>query len=88
MITLYNSCPTLDLHGYDRDYARICINDFVLDNYKQKKETIIIIHGIGSGILKKTTQETLRKNKYDDLYKIDNINSGITIVKLRKKLDK
>ena len=85
MITLYRNYPTIDLHGYDRDYAKICINEFILDNYKQKKENIIIIHGIGSGILKKTTQETLRKNKYVDSYKIDNFNSGITIVKLRKK---
>ena len=84
----YKNYPVIDLHGYDRDYAKICINEFVLDNYKQKKETIIIIHGNGSGILRKTTQETLKKNKYVDLYKIDNFNSGITIVKLRKKLDK
>lgn len=88
MITLYKNCPTIDLHGYDRDYAKICINEFILDNYKQKKENIIIIHGIGSGILRKTTQETLRKNKYVDFYKIDNFNNGITIVKLRKNLDK
>lgn len=86
MITLYSNCPTIDLHGFDRDYARIQINDFVRDNYQMKNEMIIIIHGNGSGILKKTTQETLRKNKLVDSYKIDNFNAGQTIVKLRKKI--
>lgn len=86
MIALYSNCPSLDLHGESSDYARIAINDFVFDNYKMKYETIVIIHGIGSGILKKTTQETLRYNKYVESYKIDNFNDGQTIVKLRRKI--
>ena len=86
MITLYSNCPTLDLHGESSDYARVAINDFVRDNYELKKETIIIIHGKGSGILKKTTQATLRDNKYVEEYKIDNFNDGQTIVKLRRKV--
>ena len=59
MIMLYSNLPALDLHGYDRDYARIQINDFINDNYKMKNKKVIIIHGNGSGILKKMTQETL-----------------------------
>ena len=74
MIMLYSNLPTLDLHGYDRDYARIQINDFINDNYKMKNKKVIIIHGNGSGILKKMTQETLRKNKLVKDYKIDNFN--------------
>jgi len=80
MIMLYSNLPTLDLHGYDRDYARIQINDFINDNYKMKNKKVIIIHGNGSGILKKMTQETLRKNKLVKDYKIDNFNDGQTIV--------
>ena len=38
MIMLYSNIPTLDLHGFDRDYARIQINDFIIDNYKMKKK--------------------------------------------------
>ena len=64
--TLYENYPKLDLHGLDRDYARILINDFVSDNYKMKKDVIIIIHGNGTGILKKTTQEALKNNKLVD----------------------
>ena len=53
MITFYNA-PKIDLHGYDRDYARIVINDFIYDNYIMKQEKVIIIHGNGQNILKNT----------------------------------
>jgi DNA-nicking Smr family endonuclease len=29
MMMLYSNLPQIDLHGYDRDYARIVINDFI-----------------------------------------------------------
>ena len=88
MIILFSNTPSIDLHGYDRDYARIVINDFIRDQYKMKNEAVIIIHGNGSGILKKVTQDTLRKNKYVSEFKIDNFNSGMTNVLLRKNIDK
>lgn len=87
MMMLYNSLPSLDLHGLDREYARILINDFIFDHYKIKTRKVIIIHGNGAGILKKMTQEVLKKNKYVDNYKIDNFNDGMTIVVLKKSLD-
>ena len=46
----------------------------------------VLVHGIGTGIIRKTTQETLKKNKYVDSYKIDNFNSGSTIVNIRQKI--
>ena len=85
MIQLYNNLPTLDLHGFDRDYARISINDFIRDNYNIGNISVIIVHGNGTGTIKKTTQETLRKNKLVEEYKIDNFNTGMTIVRIRKK---
>lgn len=84
MLNLYNNLPSIDLHGLDRDYSRILINDFIRDNYKMKNYKVIIIHGNGTGILKKTTQETLRVNKLVEEYKIDNFNTGMTIVTIRK----
>ena len=84
MIRLYDHLPTLDLHGVDRDYARILINDFIYDQYRMKVEHCIIIHGNGNGILKKTTQEVLKNNIYVLDYKIDNYNTGQTIVSIRK----
>ena len=55
--------PKIDLHGMDRDTARVAINDFVNDNFKLKQELFVVIHGIGSGILKDTTIKTLKANK-------------------------
>lgn len=49
-----------------------------------KSNKVIIIHGNGSGILKKMTQDTLKKNKYVLEYKIDNFNTGMTVVTLKK----
>lgn len=84
MLNLYNNLPSLDLHGLDRDYARILINEFISDNYKMKNYKIIIVHGNGTGVIKKTTQETLRVNRLVEEYKIDNFNTGMTVVNLRK----
>lgn len=82
---LYKYLPTLDLHGMDRDYARILINEFISDNYLIKNQKVVIVHGNGMGIVRKTTQEVLRKNKYVQEFKIDNFNSGATIVTIKKK---
>ena len=84
MIQLYKNLPTLDLHGLDRDYARILINDFISDNYKLKNKQVIIIHGNGTGIIKKATQNALKKHKLVEEFHIDNFNDGMTIVSIRK----
>lgn len=84
MIRLYDYLPTLDLHGIDREYAKILIKDFINDNYKIKEEKVIIIHGNGEGIIKKTVQEELKINKKVKEYKIDNFNVGMTIVWIKR----
>ena len=78
-----NRYPSIDLHGYDRDSARVAVNDFVDENLFLKNEIIVIIHGIGTGIVKKEVHEALRVNKNVLEYKTDNFNSGCTIVKLK-----
>lgn len=85
MIELYSNLPTLDLHGTDRDYARILINEFIEDNYKMKNLKVVIIHGNGSGIIKNTTKETLKNNKLVENYKINNFNAGETLVDIKKR---
>ena len=80
-----DNLPTLDLHGLDRDTARVLINDFINDNYKLKNKVIVIVHGIGSGILSKATIDTLRVNKLVNDYKLNNFNSGMTLVELNLK---
>lgn len=74
--------PSLDLHGYDRMTARVAINDFIQDNIKMKNRMIVIIHGVGSGIIKNTTWDVLKKNKYVIDYKSDYMNRGCTVVEL------
>ena len=59
------------------------VNDFIDENLFLKNEMIVIIHGIGTGILKKEVHETLRVNKHVLEYRTDNFNSGCTIVKLK-----
>ena len=77
--------PKIDLHGYDRDSARMTVNDFVLENYTLGNDMIVIIHGIGMGVLKEEVHSTLKNNKMVKEYKLDNFNSGCTVVKLNIK---
>lgn len=78
--------PFVDLHGYDRDSARVIIEDNIRINVKLKNEKFVIIHGVGDGVLKKTTHEILHKSKYVEEYAICYNNPGSTVVRL--KLDK
>lgn len=75
--------PTLDLHGFDRETARVMIQDFIADNIKQKNQNIVIIHGIGTGILKQTTHQVLNRHANVDEFQIDFYNVGSTIVRLK-----
>ena len=84
---LYNNLPCLDLHGEDRETARILVNEFIKDNYKLGNFKVLIVHGIGTGIVKKTVHTTLKVNKLVTNYKIDNFNIGCTIVDICNKVD-
>lgn len=84
-IIFIDQFPSLDLHGYDRDYARIKINEFVQDNYIMKNEFIVIIHGVGSGALRQETLETLKRNKKVIECQVFKGNIGCTIAKIEKK---
>lgn len=82
-IIFIDNFPKIDLHGLDRDTARVLVTDFIKDNIKQKQEIIVIIHGIGTGILRKTVHETLKKNKNVLDFKTFYSNNGSTIVKIK-----
>lgn len=85
-IVFINNFPTIDLHGYTRDFAIIAIKEFINDNVKMKNEFIVIVHGKGTGILKETCLSVLKKNKYVKDYKIWYLNDGCTVVQLDKNL--
>lgn len=81
-IVFINNLPTLDLHGYDSDSARVAINDFIRDNITMKNEFLVIVHGIGSGIIRQVTIDTLNKNKKVLDFKSYMYNNGCTIVQI------
>ncbi len=77
--------PKIDLHGFDKESARVMTNDFIDEAIKLDYKEIVIIHGIGTGIVKNSVHETLSKNKYVLSYKLSSFNIGCTIVYLKKK---
>lgn len=79
---LYDA-PSLDIHGYDRYGSTALINVFIDNSLRIGKKEIIIIHGKGSGILKKSTHDYLKKDKRVLEYKLNIFNDGETIVKLK-----
>ena len=78
-----NRFPKIDLHGYDRDSARMVVEDFIRDSLVLGDKEIVIIHGIGSGAIKEEVHDVLRHNKNVLEYKTHNFNPGMTIVKLK-----
>ncbi len=81
-VIFIDNLPTIDLHGFDSETARVAINDFITDNYKMKNNFIVIIHGVGSGIIRKTTFETLKKNRKVLDFKSYYYNNGCTIAEI------
>ena len=75
--------PKLDIHGETTLTCIAIIKSFINDNYKLKNKNIIIIHGKGTGALKKTTHEYLKGHKLVEKYYIDGLNDGQTIVELK-----
>ncbi|MGN1268059.1 MAG: Smr/MutS family protein [Candidatus Aphodocola sp.] len=76
--------PTIDLHGYDRDSARVATDDFVEEAVLMKQERIVIIHGIGNGVVKEAVHEALRRNKLVTNHSLYGMNIGCTIVQIKK----
>ena len=83
-----NNLPSIDLHGENRGSARVLVKEFIIDCYSMGRYELAIIHGIGQGILKKEVHDMLRISKYVDEFKLDNFNSGCTLVKLKENIDK
>jgi len=74
--------PRIDIHGETSLTCIAVIASFIKDNVKLKEKNVIIIHGKGTGTLRKATHEYLKKNKYVVKYYIDGMNDGQTIVEL------
>ena len=81
-IIFIENLPKIDLHGYDRESARVLINDFINDNYKLRKRKILVIHGNGKHILKNKIHRELKRNKQVSKFYLYNMNIGCTIIEL------
>lgn len=82
-VIFIDNLPKLDLHGYDRETAAVAIMDFIRDNVKLKNKVIVIVHGIGSGVIRKCTHDCLRSNRNVLEFKVHYFNEGATIVVLK-----
>lgn len=82
---LCTTLPTLDLHGLDRQTASLYIRDFLSEQYKMKNPIVVIVHGNGSGILRSTTIDVLKKSILVEEFKSSYFNQGCTYVKIKIK---
>lgn len=74
--------PRIDLHGFDTETARVTTNDFINDNLILKNNKVLIIHGKGTGLVKKSVHEALSHRKEVIKYHTVALNDGCTIVYL------
>lgn len=81
-IIFIDNLPSIDLHGFDRDSARVKVLEFINDNKVLKNEIICIVHGIGSGVVKDEVHRVLKKSKDVVDFKLFYNNNGCTIVKI------
>lgn len=82
-VVFVDSLPKLDLHGFDRDSARVAINDFIRDNKKMGNEVVLIVHGIGTGIVREASVNTLNHNKDVIEFKSVYNNRGCMLVQIK-----
>lgn len=74
--------PHLDIHGETSLTCIAVLKSFIDDNLKLKNPQIVIIHGKGTGTLRKATHAYLKSRKEVIRYYIDGLNDGETIVEL------
>ncbi len=78
-----NQLPKIDLHGFDRESARVAVNDFIDESKVMGYAKVVIIHGIGSGIVKAVVHDVLFKRKDILNFFVVGENIGCTVVVLK-----
>lgn len=74
--------PKIDLHGFDRESARVATSDFVEEAVLMGWDKVVIIHGIGDGVVKGVVHEVLMRHKKVLDYAIYEMNLGCTVVQI------
>lgn len=78
--------PEIDLRGMTADEALPLMERFIDDAFMGKLCTITIIHGKGTGALRKAVQENLRQNKQVRTFRLGRYGegeTGVTVVELK-----
>lgn len=78
-----DNLPKVDLHGFDKESARVMTDDFVKEAFLLNYSQIVIIHGIGTGAIKDSVHVALSKNKFVENYNISPFNIGCTVVTIK-----
>ncbi len=76
----------LDLRGLNVDESIVLIEEFFDASILQGLKTVMIIHGKGTGALRKGITEYLRKSNYVESFRIGNDKeggAGVTVVSLK-----
>ncbi len=79
-----NKYPKIDVHGETTETVVFVVQDFIKDNYKMKNKYIVVIHGKGSGALKRKVHEIVKQDKLVANYELDAMNIGQTLIELKK----
>lgn len=79
-----NKYPKIDVHGETTETVVFVVQDFIKDNYKMKNNYIVVIHGKGSGALKRKVHEILKQDKLVANFELDAMNIGQTLIELKK----
>ena len=77
-----NILPSIDVHGQTSDEACFYVDEFINDSIKMGNKKIVIIHGIGTGVLKKTINAQFKRDKRISKMYGWGSNLGITIFEL------
>ncbi len=83
-----SSIRNVDLHGMDRITAIITVDEFINDLIRLREAKGVIIHGVGTGILRREVSNYLKYDKRIKEYKLDFMNPGCTVILLNDKLTK
>ena len=75
--------PRIDLHGENPEVILYIILDFINYNIKLGHEYVGIVHGKGTGTIKNKVHEILKKQENVISFKLNNWNTGETIVRLK-----
>jgi len=78
--------PEIDLRGMDSLEAVMAAERYIDSAVMGKLSTVTIIHGKGTGALRKAVQDMLKKNKSVKSFRLGNFGegeAGVTIVELK-----